>query len=208
LRRGALFAAWLVCSAAGGYLTIVFEQAFGPSFRTLAIAVGNLPAAVLLAALVRERSWSVVLGAGWIAIALLEHAATPLLSSLLTPLAPARDTYQLTGGAPPREAYLPVWLAYYGALGLLEGIAGAALLWWHLRSRVAWVLLLAAAGLANAVDLYWLLLLPVPGVPGAGLFILGPLLDGLALGALWRFDASPPPIRLPRAAPAEAGAPS
>jgi hypothetical protein len=37
-------------------------------------------------------------------------------------------------------------------------------------------------------------LVPMPGVPNAGFFFIGPLVTASALAALWRFDADPPPV--------------
>lgn len=204
MNRVALGAAWLLATIAGGFLTIEIQFVYSTPL-IVGLLIGNLPAAVLLAFLVNRREWALIVGLGWLAIAVLEHyAVTPALTHLVTPLAPARDPIHFS--VPPRSAYLPEWVAYSTSFGLVQGALTAALLWWYLRSQRLWVLLWAAAGFLNALTgayLQWLLPVPVPGsTPGvnehAGLYIVGPLLVAVGVALLWRFEADPPVLKSPQ----------
>lgn len=215
MRRAVLFVAWLATTVVAGYVTTLIVQAYGPVPRPLVIAVGNLPAALLLAALARDRVWSPILGAGWLVVALLQFAAVdPLLSASVHRLAPTPDLRHNPPTVPPRSAYLTVWLVLYTLSGLVHGLLGAALLWWYLRSPRLWVALMAIGGGANALSVYWLWLLPMPGFPNAGFLFLGPVITAAAFAALWRWDARGPDLpaaflwgRSPTPAPAGSAAP-
>jgi hypothetical protein len=188
VNRLALGAAWFVAAIVGGFAAIVVQGA-GVTSLAVALLIGNVPTAALLAAVTKRRDWSVVVGLGWLALGLFDfYAVTPVLSHLLAPLVP-RPELRFS-----RSAYLTVWIVFYTSTGLVKGALAAVLLWWFVRRRGWWTALWAAGGLVTALTIYWELRLPVPGSPSAGLYVLGLAVDAAALGLLWRFDAEPPPL--------------
>jgi hypothetical protein len=189
--RLVLGGAWFLAAIVGGFAAIVVQGA-GVTSLPVAVLIGNLPSAAVLAAVAGRRDWSVVVGAGWLALGLFDfYAVTPLLSHLLAPLVPRPDL-RFT-----RSAYLPVWIAFYTSAGLIKGALAAGLMWWFVARRGWWIAIWTAGGFVTALTIFWDLRLPVPGSATAGLYVLGLAVDAAALALLWRFDADPPPVALP-----------
>ena len=194
-KRLALGAAWLAAALAGGLVTVVVSgAAVAPLF--VALLLGNAPSALVLAVAARRWDWSPIVAGGWLLLSLLDYyAVTPGLNHLLAPFSPVAGIQHMPAQLPPRSAYLPVWIAYFTAFGLVKGALTVALLWWYLRARHVWVGAWTLAGFVTALTVYWQLYLPVPGEPQAGLYTLGPLVQAAAVAMLWRFDANPPALR-------------
>lgn len=196
MRRLALGAAWLAAGLAGSFLTIVLRQAVLMPLLP-GLLVSNLFAAAVLAAATRRWGWGVIVAAGWLVLAVLDYGVvTPLLNHLLAPLVPRPNPGTLQ--PPPRSAYLAAWILYFTSFGLIKGVLSAVLLRFFLGRRWLWIALFGAAGLVSALSAYWELVVPAPGAPGAGVFLLPPVAGALALALCWRWDTEPPPLRLPR----------
>lgn len=209
-KRIGLVAGWFVASYAGTAGSIwlrALSRAGGsaaPWFVT--DAVYYLPLAALLVWLVRDRMWALVIVAGLIALAILQHLLGPVVSSLVHPLSPTLLSSPLAPfRPPPRIDYLAVWMAYYTLIGVLVGLIELAFLWPYLKPAWMWPIYKAIAGPVTALALLWQLFLPVPGGSSLASYRWDwppVLVSAIGFALLWRFKAkvprlSWPPFRLP-----------
>ena len=192
MKRVGLALLWLAAGVVGAIATLSIDL-HAPGARLAGLAAGGVPPALVLVALVGRRTWALVMAAGSIALPLVEFAARPGVATLISPLAPTRQVFV----SPPRSAYLGVWVAYFVAFGLIGGVLSACYLWPYLRPAWMWILYSVVAGFANGLFYYLHLVVPVPGVPGATLFVGGPIISAIGLALLWRWNASPPELHWP-----------
>lgn len=233
MRRIALGAAWLLALAAGVALDglvlrlLPNQSIFLPFHQgglTLAQHVllftrsalegiaDTLPSALLLAMLVKGRRERLLIGAGWVAIALGMVAFNIPLGALLAPLQPQLSVVGGVAHSPPLSAYVPMLLVnavvYYTVIGGLQ----ALLLRRYLRLPVAWIALKvlgAILGVAIAVAMFSLdRASPLTHLSEIVYFVFG----GAGMAWLWRWDGGLAELwrwrlTLPeRAAPGEATA--
>ena len=195
MRRVALEAGWLAAGYAGVLLTVWLQQRFAPAPAVLVDAVYFAPLLLLIAALVRDPAWLGIILAGFVLLAVTEHFLSRPLAQLLNPVTPGPGFVP-----PPRSEYLPLWLKYYGVIGLAIGLIEVAVLWPYLRPAWMWPVYKVIAGAATAFALYWQVTVPMPGAPAGTRWDWVPAVVG-ALGAAltWRFGATAPRLswRLP-----------
>ena len=192
MKRLALAVGWLAVTYLGTFLVAQLQAPYRPPWYFNA-AVAFAPLAALLAWLVRDRGWALVIIAGLAALAVLEHVSAPLLSALVRPLAPAPAF-----PPPPRVDYLPVELVYGALFGLLVGLVELAVLWPYLKPSWMLPVYKTVGGALTGFALYWQLYLPLPGAPNSRFSWPPALVGAIAVALLWRFGIKAPQLRVPR----------
>lgn len=194
MKRLALGTALLAAAYLGTLLTAwIGVRASAPWF--LNDAVYFAPTAALLAWLVHDRVWALLVVLDLCVLSVVEHLLIPVLRAGLQPR--LGTFYPL----PIQLDQFPIWAAYFLIVGVVVGLVEVAVLWPFLRPAWMWPVFKIGAYAATALALLWRVSLPLLGARG-GWDWASALIGAVGIALLWRFGARAPrlnwpPFRLP-----------